>query len=218
MLGAPMDNYDFAAERARMVDRQIRARGVVDERVLDAMSSVPRHEFVPQALWREAYADHPLPIGEGQTISQPYIVAYMSAALAPRPGARVLEIGTGSGYQTAVLCAMGLEVWSVEIVAPLLERAAQILSRLGYGAQLALGDGNRGVPWAAPFDGVLVTAAPKAIPDALVDQLVEGGRISIPVGEGAQDLVTAMKRGGALRVIDSLPVRFVPLVTSKIAP
>ena len=214
MLGSVMQDHDFELQRSRLVERQIRARGIADERVLDAMASVQRHEFVPTELRHEAYADHPLPIGEGQTISQPYIVAYMSAALVLRPGARVLEIGTGSGYQTAVLCAMGLEVWSVEIVPPLLERAAKTLSRLGYGAHLALGDGNAGLPQEAPFDGVLVTAAPKAIPDSLVEQLVEGGRIVIPVGEGAQDLVTAVKRGGRLEVLDRLPVRFVPLVTT----
>jgi protein-L-isoaspartate(D-aspartate) O-methyltransferase len=208
---------DFEGRRAEMVERQIRARGVLDERVLAAMARVPRHEFVPDALRDQAYADHPLPIGEGQTISQPYIVAYMSAALALAPGARVLEIGTGSGYQTAVLCAMGLEVWSVEIVAPLLERATRALARLGCAARLVLGDGNLGLPDAAPFAGILVAAAPKAIPDALAFQLAEGGRISIPVGgAGTQDLVTAVKRGGALRVVDSLPVRFVPLVGGAI--
>jgi protein-L-isoaspartate(D-aspartate) O-methyltransferase len=203
---------DFGIERSRMVDRQIRARGICDERVLDAMTRVPRHEFVPEELRHEAYADHPLPIGGGQTISQPYIVAYMSAALAQPAGARVLEIGTGSGYQTAVLCAMGLEVWSVEIVAPLLEGAARTLSRLGYGARLVLGDGNDGLPAEAPFAGILVAAAPARIPGALVDQLAEGGRISIPVGDYAQDLVTAVKCGGALDVVGRLPVRFVPLV------
>jgi protein-L-isoaspartate(D-aspartate) O-methyltransferase len=195
-----------------MVDRQIRARGIADPRVLDAMRRVPRHEFVPEALRREAYADHPLPIGHGQTISQPYIVAYMSAALAAAPGARILEIGTGSGYQTAVLCAMGLEVWSIEIVAPLLERAEGILSRLGYGARLRNGDGGSGWPDGAPFAGILAAAAPARIPPALVDQLAEGGRIVIPVGVLAQDLLTAVKHDDALEVVDSLPVRFVPLV------
>jgi protein-L-isoaspartate(D-aspartate) O-methyltransferase len=210
--------HDFSLERLRMVDRQIRARGIADERVLDAMARVPRHEFVPKELRHEAYADHPLPIGQGQTISQPYIVAYMSAALAQPAGARILEIGTGSGYQTAVLCAMGLAVWSVEIVAPLLEGASRTLLRLGYDARLVLGDGNQGLPDEAPFAGILVTAAPARIPGALVDQLAEGGRISIPVGDYAQDLVTAVKRDGALQVVDSLPVRFVPLVAAPIAP
>jgi protein-L-isoaspartate(D-aspartate) O-methyltransferase len=203
---------NFDLERSRMVDQQIRARGISDRSVLDAMARVPRHEFVPEELLREAYADYPLPIGHGQTISQPYIVAYMSAALAARPGARVLEIGTGSGYQTAVLCAMGLDVWSLEIVPPLIERAQATLSRLGYGAHLVCGDGNVGLPEQAPFDGVLVAAAPKTIPDALAEQLADGGRITIPVGEYAQDLVTAVKSGGALHVVDSLPVRFVPLI------
>lgn len=208
-----MNPHDFELERERMVERQIRARGMDDPRVLDAMRRVPRHEFVPEELRHEAYADHPLPIGAGQTISQPYIVAYMTAALAARPGARVLEIGTGSGYQTAVLCAMGLEPFSVELVAPLLERAAKTLSRLGYAARLSLGDGHDGLPREAPFDGILVTAAPRRIPETLVAQLAEGGRICIPVGGFAQDLVTAVKRGGVLQTIDSLPVRFVPLVS-----
>jgi protein-L-isoaspartate(D-aspartate) O-methyltransferase len=217
-LDPAMEAQRFQLERSRMVARQIRARGIVEPRVLEAMSSVPRHEFVPEEQRHEAYADHPLPIGEGQTISQPYIVAYMSAALDLPAGARVLEIGTGCGYQTAVMCAMGLKVWSMEIVAPLLERASTTLARLGYRAHLALGDGNAGLPDEAPFDGVLVTAAPERIPAALVDQLAEGGRISIPVGGFAQDLLTAIKRGGALHVLATLPVRFVPLVTAAIAP
>jgi len=209
-----MGTHEFDLERSRMVERQIRARGISDDRVLDAMTRVPRHEFVPEALRHEAYADHPLPIGHGQTISQPYIVAYMSAALALPPGARVLEVGTGSGYQTAVLCALGLEVLSLEIVPELAERAARTLSRLGFEADVRLGDGYAGLGAEAPYRGIIVTAAPTSVPGALLAQLDEGGRIAIPVGEGAQDLLTAVKRGGSLEVVDRLPVRFVPLVSS----
>lgn len=204
---------DFAAARSRMVTRQIRSRGIADARVLEAMEGVPRHEFVPGELRGEAYADHPLPIGFGQTISQPYIVAYMSVALAAPPGARVLEIGAGSGYQTAVLCAMGLRVVSLEIVPGLCERAKRTLGRLGFDADVRLADGHDGAIDGAPFDGVIVTAAAKdGIPPALVDQLAEGGRIVIPVGDFDQILRTAVKRNGALETIDRLPVRFVPLV------
>jgi protein-L-isoaspartate(D-aspartate) O-methyltransferase len=207
-----MTERDFATERARMVASQIRARGVSDPRVLAAMERVPRHEFVPEGLRHEAYADHPLPIGFGQTISQPYIVAYMAAALALEPGARVLEIGAGCGYQTAVLAAMGLDVRAIEIVPELVRNAAATLARLGFAADVRLGDGRAGLPAEAPFAGILVAAAPDVVPPALVAQLADGGRIVIPVGVGAQDLITAEKRGGALTVIDSLPVRFVPLV------
>jgi protein-L-isoaspartate(D-aspartate) O-methyltransferase len=204
---------DFARLRSEMVARQIRARGVTDERVLEALRRVPRHEFVPEELWGEAYADHPLPIGCGQTISQPYIVAYMSAALAARPGACVLEVGTGSGYQTAVLCAMGLRVLSLEVVPELRDRAQRTLERLGFDADVRLADGHDGAPSEAPFDGVIVTAAARdGIPPALVEQLAEGGRIVAPVGDWDQILRTAEKRGGALRDLDRLLVRFVPLV------
>ena len=202
----------FSLARERMVAEQISARGVTDARVLDAMRRVPRHEFVPEALRGEAYADHPLPIGGGQTISQPYIVAYMSAALAVPEGGRVLEIGAGSGYQTAVLCAMGMTVFSLEIVPELCDRARGTLARLGVEADVRCADGCGGLPEEAPFDGVLVAAAPAEIPRALVEQLAEGGRLVAPVGVGDQILRTAVKRGGALVVLDRLPVRFVPLV------
>jgi len=210
-----MTATDFGLERSHMVAAQIRARGVRDARVLEAMELVPRHEFVPGELQHEAYGDHPLPIGFGQTISQPYIVAYMSEALAAKKGSRVLEIGTGCGYQTAVLCAMGLRVFSLEIVPALCERAMSTLERLGYDADVRCMDGCDGLIDEAPFDGILVAAAPLEIPRALAEQLTEGGRIVIPVGGGDQILCTEVKRDGSLRRLDRLPVRFVPLVQKE---
>jgi protein-L-isoaspartate(D-aspartate) O-methyltransferase len=203
---------DFAAQRERMVDEQIRARGVVDPAVLRALRRVPRHEFVPAAHRGQAYADYPLPIGFEQTISQPYIVAYMTEALGLRGGQRALEIGTGSGYQAAVLAEIGIEVYTIEIVEPLGLRAAETLKRLGYQrVHTRIGDGYRGWPAAAPFDGIIVTAAPAAIPAPLAEQLAEGGRMVIPVGRHVQDLKVLKKRDGRLVTLDTLPVRFVPM-------
>ena len=203
----------LAAERGAMVERQLRARGIRDERVLAAMERVPRHELVPATLRREAYRDYPLPIGEGQTISQPYIVAFMTEALRPAPTDRVLEIGTGSGYQAAVLAELVAEVYTIEIVEPLGLRAREDLARLGYrNVRVRIGDGYAGWPEHAPFDAIIVTCAPGAVPRPLVDQLREGGRMIIPVGDQrAQELYLLEKREGRIVQRAVLPVRFVPM-------
>jgi protein-L-isoaspartate(D-aspartate) O-methyltransferase len=177
------------------------------------MRRVPRHEFVPPPWRADAYADRPLPIGEGQTISQPYIVALMTELAGVRPGARVLEVGTGSGYQAAILAALGAEVYTIEIVEPLAARAADTLARLGYGAIHARsGDGYRGWPDAAPFAAIIVTAAPAAVPQPLLDQLATGGHLVIPVGTAEQELRVYEKTPeGVLRMRSVAPVRFVPM-------
>ena len=204
---------DVTALREAMVARQIEARGVVEARVLAAMRKVPRHLFVPPDLQRLAYEDEPLPIGQEQTISQPYIVAFMTEALALRPEDRVLEIGTGSGYQTAVLAEIAAEVWTVEIVESLARRARKILSELGYGnIRFKLGDGGAGWPEAGPFDAVMVTASPETVPAPLKAQLGTGGRMVLPVGVDVQDLVRLTRAGAGWREERLLGVRFVPLV------
>jgi protein-L-isoaspartate(D-aspartate) O-methyltransferase len=211
----PAEEAALAAARARMVREQIVARGVTDARVLGAMGQVPRHEFVPAAQRSLAYEDGPLPIGHGQTISQPYVVAFMTAALAPQPRDRVLEIGTGSGYQAAVLSGLVAEVFTIEVVAPLAQRARADLQRLGFAnVQIRTGDGHLGWPEAAPFDAIIVTCAPEEVPMALVEQLKAGGRMIIPVGpeHGVQELVLLRKTPGGLKQQDVLPVRFVPMV------
>jgi protein-L-isoaspartate(D-aspartate) O-methyltransferase len=207
---------DIALIRRRMVDEQIRARGTMDERILKAMETIPRHKFVPHAPSRDAYRDGPLPIGHGQTISQPYITAYMTEILQPRDTHRVLEIGTGSGYQAALLSFVCAEVYSVEIIAAHFVRARKIIERLQYNnIHLRLGNGRDGWPEKAPFDGILVTAAAKEdVPQALLDQLGEGGRMVIPVGQSLFDqqlVIYTRKRGNIIEQAD-LPVRFVPLV------
>lgn len=199
-----------------MVRQQLEAPGrdITNRRVLEAMATVPRHEFVPAGLRAEAYADHPLPIGHGQTISQPFIVAFMTQALDPQPGDRVLEIGTGSGYQAAVLARLVRHVHTIEIVEPLARRAAADLARLGLtNVTVRAGDGHRGWPEAAPFDVIIVTCAPDAIPPALVSQLRDGGRMILPVGtpETGQDLVLLRKQGERVERTSILPVRFVPM-------
>ena len=200
-------------QRQQMVDEQIKARGVSSPRVLLAMEQVPRHLFVPAGERGHAYEDHPLPIGGGQTISQPYIVALMTALLDLAPGSRVLEIGTGSGYQAAVLSRVAGEVYSVEIVPELGARARETLSRLGYGnVHVRVGDGYRGWAEAAPFDAILLTAAPHAAPPPLVAQLKPGGRMVLPVGGFDQDLLVVTKNAdGSTRQEKVLPVRFVPM-------
>jgi len=203
--------------RQQMVERQIRSRGVTSARVLAAMEQVPRHLFVPDAERGQAYEDHPLPIGGGQTISQPYIVALMTALLGlpaqSSAPSRVLEIGTGSGYQAAVLSRVAAQVYSVEIVADLGARARDTLARLGYeNVQVRIGDGYRGWPEAAPFDGILLTAAPRAVPPPLIAQLKPGGRMVLPIGGFDQDLIVLTKEAdGTVKEEKVLPVRFVPM-------
>jgi len=198
-----------------MVHRQIRARGVEDERVLAAMEAVPRAEFVPTEQRPHAYEDRPLPIGEDQTISQPYIVALMTELLEVREGDRVLEIGTGSGYQAAVLAELTPHVYTIEIIPTLAERAEETLRRLGYDSvEVKAGDGYLGWPEHAPFDGIIVTCAPEEVPEALKEQLREGGRMVIPVGPQwtHQTLYLLTKKGESLEQKDVIPVRFVPMV------
>jgi protein-L-isoaspartate(D-aspartate) O-methyltransferase len=196
-----------------MVEEQISARGISDPATLEAMRTVPRHEFLPMRLRGEAYMDYPLPIGHGQTISQPFIVAFMTEAIRPQPGEKILEIGAGSGYQAAVLAQMGADVYTVEIVEPLAEMARQTLERLGFkNAHVRHGDGFRGWPEHAPFDAIIVTCAPDKIPPDLVAQLRDGGRMIIPVGGGMeQELVLLRKEGGKIEKQSVLPVRFVPM-------
>jgi protein-L-isoaspartate(D-aspartate) O-methyltransferase len=207
-----VDLYRLARER--MVETQIKARGIKDERVLKAMLKVPRHLFVDEALRDQAYGDFPLPIGEGQTISQPYIVALMTEALELKGIERVLEIGTGSGYQTAILAELALWVYTIERFPTLLERAKKVLNELGYkNISFKLDDGTLGWKEAAPFDAIIVTAASPDIPPPLVEQLAEGGRIVIPVGdEFSQTLIKGVKKGGKLHTKALEPVRFVKLV------
>jgi protein-L-isoaspartate(D-aspartate) O-methyltransferase len=202
---------DRAGERDAMIRSQIEARGVRDPRVLQALRAVPRHEFVPAALKSQAYADHALAIGHGQTISQPFIVAFMTEALALRSGEKVLEIGTGSGYQAAVLAQLGCDVYSIEIVEPLAALAAATLRRLDYPVHLRTGDGYRGWPEHAPFDRIIVTAAPEQVPQPLIDQLAVGGRMVLPIGDSDQRLVVLEKTPHGVERTAVLPVRFVPM-------
>ena len=208
---------NFTAARQRMVRQQLTApdRGITDARVLAAMDKVPRHEFVPASLRAQAYDDHPLPIGYDQTISQPFIVAFMTEKLEPKPTDKVLEIGTGSGYQAAVLAELVREVYTIEIVEPLALRAQADLKRLGYtNVMVRAGDGYQGWPEAAPFDVVIVTCAPEHVPQPLVDQLKEGGRMIIPVGPaGDQELFLLKKKGAKIEKQAVLPVRFVPMTS-----
>ena len=201
-----------ARRRAEMVRSQIAERGVEDPAVLAAMRTVPRHELVPAAVREEAYADHPLPIGYDQTISQPYIVALMTDLADVGQGDKVLEVGTGSGYQAAVLAEMGAEVFTIEIVEPLAKRSAADLARLGYEkVHVRAGDGYRGWPSEAPFDAVIVTAAPPEVPQPLKDQLKVGGRLIIPVGEGVQELRVITRTESGFEDQASIGVRFVPM-------
>jgi protein-L-isoaspartate(D-aspartate) O-methyltransferase len=214
---------DYARQRRTMVENQLRARGIKDEAVLRAMGKVPRHEFVPEHLRDQAYADHPLPIGEGQTISQPYIVALMTASVKIKRDAKVLEIGTGSGYQAAVLAELTPHVYSIEILPELAKRARETLRRLGYrSVRLRIGDGYKGWKEHAPFDAIIVTCAPDHIPQPLIDQLAEGGRMVIPVGEQdplrGQELLLIEKRNGKIQQSSIAPVMFVPLIRDRKTP
>lgn len=208
------DNGDFFTQRKSMVEDQIKKRGVSDQGVLDAILKVERHVFVPLAMRSFAYLDSPLPIGKGQTISQPYIVALMTELAGIKDSDRVLEIGTGSGYQAAVLAELSKEVYTIEIIPELAKRAEVLLERLGYkNIKVKQGDGYLGWPEYAPFDVIIVTCAPIDIPERLVGQLSEGGRIVIPVGEeGNQVLRLLIKKSGEIIEEDVIPVRFVPMV------
>ncbi|MBD3379754.1 MAG: protein-L-isoaspartate(D-aspartate) O-methyltransferase [Candidatus Omnitrophica bacterium] len=206
----------FRRRREKMVKEQIKARGVDDPRVINAMLKVKRHLFVPEAVKGAAYSDRPLPIGYGQTISQPFIVGYMTQALDLDPADRVLEIGTGSGYQAAVLAELAGEVYSVEIIGELAEQARRTLERRGYdNVKVKYGDGYEGWKEHAPYDAVIVTAAPPQIPEELIRQLRTGGRMIVPAGRFYQELVFITKKaGGRVERKKLMPVRFVPMVRS----
>ena len=213
----PTPASDFAAERQQMVQQQLIARGVNNERVLAAMAKVPREEFIPADSHAVSYEDGPLPIGYGQTISQPYIVAFMTEKLRLKPSDRVLEIGTGSGYQAAILAELVAEVYTIEIVEPLGKNAEATLQRLNYkNVHVRVGDGYSGWPEHAPFDAIIVTCAPDHVPQQLTEQLKDGGRMVIPVGERfAQQLYLLEKRNGQLKESATLPVRFVPMARER---
>ncbi len=208
----------FLRSRQTMVERQLRGRDIRDPAVLRAMATVPRHRFVSPALASEAYSDRALPIEEGQTISQPYIVALMTQLLELGESAKVLEVGTGSGYQAAVLAEIVQQVYTIEILPELARRAAARLQALGYGhVKVREGDGYQGWPDAAPFDAIIVTAGATHIPETLVAQLADGGRLVIPVGAsaGTQELIQGRKTAGRLVTRVVIPVRFVPLVEPR---
>jgi protein-L-isoaspartate(D-aspartate) O-methyltransferase len=209
---AALDERALGRRRQAMVETQIRDRGVADPRVLAAMTKVPRHLFVRESDIAAAYEDHPLDIGFGQTISQPYIVAFMTEALDVGPEHKVLEIGTGSGYQAAVLAELARDVYTIEIVEPLAERSRALLQELGYrNVHVRAGNGYLGWPEAAPFDRIIVTAAPDEMPPALVEQLKMDGLIAVPVGVGEQMLQVMRRTPAGLTMIKTLPVRFVPM-------
>jgi protein-L-isoaspartate(D-aspartate) O-methyltransferase len=210
----PVSTSEFAAERQKMVQEQLKPRDIHDERVLAAMGKVPREEFVSEDMRSKSYADSAVPIGHDQTISQPFIVAFMTEQLRPQPTDRVLEIGTGTGYQTAILAELVKDVYTIEIVEPLAKDASVRLARLGYSnAHVKIGDGFQGWPEVAPFDAIIVTCAPDKVPQPLTQQLKEGGRMIIPVGSGImeQQLYLLEKKNGELAQRAILPVRFVPM-------
>ena len=212
-MSDPQD--DFVTQRESMVEVQIRARGVNDEKVLAALRKVPRHLFVPEELRPFAHGDEPLPIGEAQTISQPYIVGYMTEALELSGGEKVLEVGTGSGYQTAVLAEIVRQVFTVELIGALSEKARALLQALGYSNIYSkVGDGTLGWEENAPFDAIMVTAAAAAVPKRLQEQLGPNGRMIIPVGAGFQELFLITRERRGFRKKKLLPVRFVPLVSA----
>jgi protein-L-isoaspartate(D-aspartate) O-methyltransferase len=216
--GEQRSTDQWTAQREQMVREQLRARDIRDSRVLEAMSTVPRHLFIPEPQRAQAYEDHPLPIGHGQTISQPYIVAFMTQALDVAPEHKVLEIGTGSGYQAAVLARLVRDVYTIEIVEPLATRSRATLKELGFhNVHVRTGNGYLGWPEEAPFDRIIVTAAPEEVPPALVAQLKIGGRMAIPVGSITQELRILRRTAQGLDTLETLPVRFVPM-TGKPKP
>ena len=211
--GGRPEDATYPAERERMVLQQVVRRGVRDPRVLAAMRKVERHRFINESQRPAAYGDHPLPVGEGQTISQPYIVALMTEALRLEGGETVLEVGTGSGYQTAILAELVEEVYSIEFLPNLADQAGAIMEELGYrNVHIRVGDGNHGWAEHAPYEGILVTASPPRVPPRLLEQLVEGGRLVIPVGITSQELEVHTKEADGVRVERVATVRFVPLV------
>jgi protein-L-isoaspartate(D-aspartate) O-methyltransferase len=216
LLGADYSEEGFYMRRKNMIDSQIKARGVSDERVLKAMLKVKRHLFVPLTQKNLAYEDAPLPIGEGQTISQPYIVALMTELLELKGREKVLEIGTGSGYQTAILAELAKEVYTIELLKPLAERSRKLLEALGYeNIKVKQGNGFLGWPEDAPFEAIIVTCAAEEIPPALLDQLAEGGRLVIPVGAYDQELRQVKKKEGKIISKDIIAVRFVPMLRDE---
>ncbi len=204
-------------QQQKMIEKQIMARGIKDPKVLNALKKVQRHLFVPDEYVSSAYNDSPLPIGYGQTISQPYIVAYMTEIINLKPSDRVLEIGTGSGYQAAVLAEIAKFVYTIEIIPQLGERAEELLKKSGYtNIEVRIGDGYKGWPEQAPFDVIIVTCSPTHIPAPLEEQLAEGGRMIIPVGEKyVQQLIYLVKKKGKLNRMKNLPVSFVPMIDEK---
>ncbi len=212
-----LEAQDYKSQRERMVRNQIKARGVSDKRVLEAMEKVERHLFVPKGYQYKSYDDSPLPIGEGQTISQPYIVAYMTEILKLDGTEKVLEVGTGSGYQAAILAELAKEVYSIEVIVTLGERAKKLLENLDYtNLEVKVGDGYQGWKEHAPFDAIIVTCAPTHVPDALKEQLAEGGIMVIPVGQRyAQELVVLTKKKGKLVEKETIGVRFVPMINDE---
>jgi len=215
--GKDMNNIDeFFQKRVQMVETQLKARDITDQRVHDAMLKVERHKFVPKEYQHLAYIDEPLPIGFGQTISQPYIVAKMTELLELNKNDKVLEIGTGSGYQAAILAELCKEVYTIEIIPELAQRAEKLLKELGYkNIFVKVGDGYYGWPEHAPFDKIIVTCAPKEIPQKLVEQLKDGGKMVLPLGDVFQELVVVEKHNGVVTKKNVFPVRFVPMIKSE---
>jgi protein-L-isoaspartate(D-aspartate) O-methyltransferase len=213
-IDSPPDTDQYAPERRRMVESQIRNRGISDERVLDAMLRIPRHEFVAEEFRSQAHGDHPIPIGESQTISQPFIVAVSLQALSLTGSESLLEVGTGSGYQTALLAVLARTVYSIERFASLAQSAEAILVKLGLNnVKVVVGDGSRGLPEFAPYDAILVSAAAPSVPRALLDQLSENGRMVVPVGpQHAQELKLIRKQDGKVMMQVLEGCRFVPLI------
>jgi protein-L-isoaspartate(D-aspartate) O-methyltransferase len=210
------ERTDFYILRKKMIETQIEARGIKDKRVLEAMLKVERHKFVPESQKPFAYEDRPLPIGYGQTISQPYIVALMTELLELRGKEKVLEIGTGSGYQAAILAELAKEVYTIEIIEGLAKEAQKRLADLGYkNIKVKVGDGYLGWPEVSPFDAIVVTCAPEEIPPALIEQLKEGGKMVIPVGEFFQELKLVSKKEGKILIKNIIPVSFVPMIRER---